>query len=394
MLTAGWEDLSPLVDVATWDEMSHLGHSIEQPHLLTKPQHRHRFQPYPCHPCLPAHTLLNPPSPSFNSPSHHFSTKFQDALAQALENRWASSTLEGYSCHICYFLEFCKWEQVPPNLQFPTDKFMLCTYAASDAACLSPNTIQNQLTSLKAWHNAHNATWKGGVHLCVIVNGTKNMAPSSSKLPPQLPITITVLQLLIDNLDLTEPMDAAIAVCALIAFWGQCWLGELLSSSSTNLSVTSKPARVHFTCFLCNHNTHTLLLPQTKIKQAGEKIVLTSQLGSLNPISCIKAHLLTNKLANGLPLLAFSTPSGPCALTKSAFLTRCNQIWSTFRYPHTTSHSFHIGGTTELLTAGVPPDIVKIMGQWSSDSFLCYWRDLENIAPLYAHKARQQKHHC
>ena len=183
-LTAGWEDLSPLVDVATWDETSHLGHSIEQPCSLTKPQHRHCFQPYPCHPHLPAHTLLNRPSPFFNSPLHHFSTKVQDALAQALGNGWASSTLEGYLHHICHFLKFCKQEQVPPNLQFPTDKFMLCAYAASDAGCLSPNTIQNQLTGLKAWHDAHNATWKGGVCLCVRVNSAKNMAPSSSKLPP------------------------------------------------------------------------------------------------------------------------------------------------------------------------------------------------------------------
>lgn len=220
------------------------------------------------------------------------------------------------------------------------------------------------------------------------------MAPSSSKSPPRPPITMTMLELLIKDLDLTQPKDAAVAACALIAFWGQCCLGELLSSAVSDLSVTSKPARHHFTRSLRSPHAHTLFLPRTKIKRAGEKIVLVTQTGPLDPISLIKTHLATSPLADGLPLLSFSTPSGPRALTKPAFLARCNQIWSAHGYPRTTGHSFRIGGTTELLTSGIPPDVVKTMGRWSSDSFLRYWRDLETIAPLYAHKARLRNPHC
>ncbi|TFK16572.1 hypothetical protein FA15DRAFT_548136, partial [Coprinopsis marcescibilis] len=60
-------------------------------------------------------------------------------------------------------------------------------------------------------------------------------------------------------------------------------------------------------------------------------------------------------------------------LTKAHFLERCNQIWTGLGYLRITGHSFRIGGTTELLLAGVPPDVVKAMGRWSSDSFLKYW---------------------
>jgi hypothetical protein len=49
-----------------------------------------------------------------------------------------------------------------------------------------------------------------------------------------------------------------------------------------------------------------------------------------------------------------------------------------------TGHCFHIGGTTKLLMAGVPPHIIKMMRRWSSDTFLHYWCSLEIIAPLYA----------
>ncbi|KIJ22397.1 hypothetical protein M422DRAFT_277184 [Sphaerobolus stellatus SS14] len=45
--------------------------------------------------------------------------------------------------------------------------------------------------------------------------------------------------------------------------------------------------------------------------------------------------------------------------------------------------SFHIRDTTKLLVAGVPPDVVKALGRWSSDAFLVYWQSLSELAPLY-----------
>jgi hypothetical protein len=307
-------------------------------------------------------------------------------MAQALENGWAKSTLAGYARHVTHFLDFCKREQVPPALQFPADEFVLCAYAAADAGHVSAGTIQNRLSGLKAWHNAHGAPWNGGLRLQVIINGAKNLAPSSSKKPPRPPITVAMLQLLFDGLDLTKPIDAAVAACALLAFWGQIRLGELLSSSASDLSTTARPARSQFVHSLRSMGSHTLALPQTKTNRSGEKIVLVPRSDSLDPISRVRAHLSTSELPRNLPLLAYSTPSGPRMLTKAAFLARCNQIWAASGYPRTTGHSFRIGGTTELLTSGVPPDVVKTMGRWSSDSFLRYWRDLETIAPLHMHR--------
>ncbi|KAG2145616.1 hypothetical protein BD769DRAFT_1416683 [Suillus cothurnatus] len=48
-------------------------------------------------------------------------------------------------------------------------------------------------------------------------------------------------------------------------------------------------------------------------------------------------------------------------------------------------HSFRIGRTTEFLLSGVPPDIVKALGRWSFDSFLCYWR-----SPDFLHLCMQK----
>jgi hypothetical protein len=389
--TSGWEDLPLLEDVPTWDDAPSPRRNLVPPRTPATPQHNRRFHPYHPDARLPANVLLTPPSPSFNSPSHRFSSQIQNSITQALENGWAKSTLAGYSQHVTHFLAFCKQEEVPAALQFPADEFVLCAYAASDAGRVSASTIQNRLSGLKAWHNAHGATWNGGLRLQVVINGAKNLAPSSSKKPPRPPITVAMLQRLFDGLDLTKPLDAAVAACALLAFWGQCRLGELLSTSALDLSTTSKPARSHFNHSTRSIGSHTLALPRTKTNRNGEKVVLVPRSDSLDPISHVRSHLATSTLPSNLPLLAYSTPSGPRMLTKATFLARCNQVWMASGYPRTTGHSFRIGGTTELLTSGVPPDVVKSMGRWSSDSFLRYWRDLETIAPLHARNAYRKK---
>ena len=82
-------------------------------------------------------------------------------------------------------------------------------------------------------------------------------------------------------------------------------------------------------------------------------------------------------------LASFCTADGLHLLSKKAFLSRCNQIWSALGSRVFTGHSFCIGGTTELLIRGVPPDVVKSVGRWSSDSFLRYWRSTDEVAHIH-----------
>src|ERR1700722_1491991 len=48
-----------------------------------------------------------------------------------------------------------------------------------------------------------------------------------------------------------------------------------------------------------------------------------------------------------------------------------------------TGHCFCIGGTTELLICGIPPDVVKLVGCWSLDSFLHYWHSTDEVAHIH-----------
>jgi len=153
--TSGWEDLPLLEDVPTWDDTPSPQYDLVTPYTPATPHRKCCFHPYHLDAHSPANALFTPPSPSFGSPSHRFSSQVQNSIMQALENGWAKSTLAGYSHHVTHFLTFCKQEQVPAALQFPADEFVLCAYVASDAGRISASTIQNWLSGLKAWHNAH-----------------------------------------------------------------------------------------------------------------------------------------------------------------------------------------------------------------------------------------------
>ena len=62
-------------------------------------------------------------------------------------------------------------------------------------------------------------------------------------------------------------------------------------------------------------------------------------------------------------------------------MARCHEIWQQFGLLLSSGHSFRIGGATELLLAGVPPEVVATIGRWKSLTFLLYWRKIEEILP-------------
>jgi hypothetical protein len=120
------------------------------------------------------------------------------------------------------------------------------------------------------------------------------------------------------------------------------------------------------------------------MKKNGEDITLVTQNSPLDPRVAIDMHLSANRCDPKSSLLTYSSPTGRKILTKAKFLECCNEVWKLAGYPRTTGHSFRIGGTTELLLAGVPPDVVKAMGSWSSSAFMRYWRSIKDLAPLHA----------
>jgi hypothetical protein len=342
------------------------------------------------HPSLPSpiiHSFFN-----VSDNSQALSSKTRDSVNQAIQSGWASTTIKRYSGSIRQFIRFCDSEGVPEHLRFPTDEFVLCAFAASSLGRHGGGTPRNRLSALKAWHVAHNIDWKGSARLRYVLNGVTNRAPGKSRHTPRPPINAKMISQLIEHLDTDSPFDAAVAACATTAFWGQCRLGELLPLTSSTPPPNPLPIRSDFRRSKRNPQSCLLHLPRTKTHHHGQDIVLVDQLAPINPIFLLKNHFRVNNVLREGYMFSYSSANGPLTLTKPLFLQRCNAIWGTLGYPRTTGHCFRIGGTTELLLAGTPPEVVKATGRWTSESFLRYWRSLDDLAPQYIRHLHNFKH--
>ena len=107
------------------------------------------------------------------------------------------------------------------------------------------------------------------------------------------------------------------------------------------------------------------------------------------PMMILTASLLLTinaSVPDHAPFFAYmdsSVPDGYSPLTRSDLMEQCNDIWVSAGLTALSGHSFRIGGTTHLLIHGVDPWIVMKQGCWSSNAFLLYWRNVEEILPLF-----------
>ncbi|KAJ7484673.1 hypothetical protein FB451DRAFT_1555120 [Mycena latifolia] len=95
-----------------------------------------------------------------------------------------------------------------------------------------------------------------------------------------------------------------------------------------------------------------------------------------------------------LPLTRRSSPFallGWRHLTKVIFLCASSAVFKSSQLDLVFGRSYRIGGSLELLSAGVAPEVVMKLGGWSSLCFLIYRRRLERILPLAITRARDAR---
>ena len=105
--------------------------------------------------------------------------------------------------------------------------------------------------------------------------------------------------------------------------------------------------------------------------------------GIMDPKAALDNHLwINNPLAEG-PLFAYRHSRGLHLLTKKVFLERINMITVLLGKWSLKGHGIHIGATLESLLWGVPFNIMKSLGCWSSNSFMLYLHQHATIIAPY-----------
>ena len=105
--------------------------------------------------------------------------------------------------------------------------------------------------------------------------------------------------------------------------------------------------------------------------------------GITDPKAALDNHLqINNPLAKG-PLFAYRHSISLRLLTKKVFLERINMITVLLGEQSLKGHGIHIRVTLEFLLWGVPFDVIKSLGHWSSDSFTLYLHQHATIIAPY-----------
>lgn len=350
--------------------------------------HRHESPfPYTSYRSTPTYTRHSPLAANTRNQAVNNASNHAENIKRVLARSLAKRTATNYASATRAFTRFCDDNGFCP---MPADEFTLCAYAASLASSMAGSSIANIFSGLKSWHNMHNATWNASPRLQLVIRGAYPMAPANSSQPQRAPVTIEMLQLLDKGLSRSDPVDVAVRAAAKVSYWAQLRLGEVLGSSKTKHDPSVLPSRSSLGPSVSPNGSRELFLPSTKTHQrSGERVIITAQRDPVNPIAALRAHLdLSRHLPDSAHLFAYvdkRTGDIRC-LTKDCFLARCNEIWARNGIGRVTGHAFRIGGTTGLLRAGVPPEVVRSMGRWTSDAHFRYWRDTRNIAVAHAER--------
>lgn len=333
-------------------------------------------------------------TPFSSSHSAHVSTYLPPSVCNLVfEVSLASleeKTRSNYGAGLLRFTQFCDAFNIPEALRMPAPEWLLAAFAASAAGSVSSSCADTWLSGLSFWHAVNGAPWNGANQLRIAKAAIKKMVPVTSKRGKRPPVTLAHMLALLHGLDLTNSRDAAVYACATCLWKGVCRGGEFLVPSGSKFDPKYHVTRgtlIKWARLASGVEWVKVFIPWSKTThELGANIILTACDDITNPLPPLRHHLTVNaSVPDSAPFFAYETSDGGWApLTKDGFMSICNGIWATAGYDVMYQHGFRIGGATDLLLKGTPPDIVMAQGRWASpQSFMLYWRKIEEILPLF-----------
>lgn len=309
-----------------------------------------------------------------------------DTLSHVILASLEPNTLKNYGAGLLRFNQHCDCLGIPETLRMPASDALLAVFVAKWSGIVSRSTIDTWIAGLSFWHTLNGAPWLGAKMLRATCAGALKLQPSRK--PKRPPVTVEHLSALLTHLNLSDSFDAAVYAVACFAFWGTRRLGELVIPSLHGFDPSKHVSRsaAHKFCALPDNKTFfSLTLPWSKTtKSTGLVVTVTENDEPTSPIRALRHHLKRSaSIPSDAPFFAFETGDGWAPMTREWFLQRVNEAWETAGLEKLTGHCFRIGGATELLLRGTPPDIVAVQGGWRSRAFLEYWRKIDSILPLF-----------
>ncbi|KAJ7279751.1 putative tyrosine recombinase [Mycena rebaudengoi] len=289
-----------------------------------------------------------------------FTLGLQRRIFETLLQAHVAETRESYGAGLLRFHQFCDREGFDEAARMPASRFLLSAFVAQAVGTCSGKAIRGWLSGLRLWHLYNDAPWHGDEGWLPSLKKSADKGGLAFKRPPRGPITPAHLCAFRASLDLESPSGAASWSAATAALWGCRRLGELLIRSVAKFSTlrdTCRSSRVSRSTVNGRIMLSIHLVWTKTTGTTGGEVFLTAVLGTD---------------ADLCPVWAWDNHH----LTKDSFLRSSSAVFSSAQLDLVLGHSYRIGGSLELLSAGVAPEVVMKLGGWTSLCFLIYWRRL------------------
>ena len=286
----------------------------------------------------------------------------------------AQNSKKTYSSGMRQFYSFCSQKGLTPTFPIPEDIFI--DFSVHMGRSVQHSTIKNYLSAIKHYHSSHGYALdlSAFLRLQLILRGIKRSQGVNSKI--RRPITLHILNLFYHllNVKFTTNKDSIMVWAAMtLAFFGFLRIGELTCDSNFNPECHLTISDLVF----MPKSSPIYMLVRLKVSKTdpfrkGQTVVIGRANSKLCPISAMLAYIESRTpLPNSGPLFTFQSGS---FLTRGKFTSETRDLLSKGGLDSSefAGHSFRIGAATTAASANLPPWLIKVLGQWSSDCFERY----------------------
>ncbi|XP_078360978.1 uncharacterized protein LOC144645323 [Oculina patagonica] len=301
--------------------------------------------------------------------------QLEEEIFHFRSHTFSTNTKATYRTHRNSYLRFCQRMGYPP---VPAQPEHICQYAAFLARSLKPASIPTYLNIISILHKEFNLpnplanNWP----LNSLLTGIKRVKgqPPSQKLP----ISPDLLLRIHSRLNLRSSFDASFWAICLVSFFGMLRKSHFLASSASSFDPSQQLILSDLEMFPWGV---LITLRWSKTIQFRERVVKIPlpliQNSPLCPVAAIQ---------RALSFIAHPPQPSPVFMwvdltslslrifTYSQFLKRLRAILQALGLSARdyACHSFRRGGASFAFQAGLPIDLINILGDWHSDAVLLY----------------------
>ena len=295
-----------------------------------------------------------------------------------------------YALGLLNYMVFCDQKNVPEEDRAPASQLSIMSFVSTLAATYSGSAISNYVYRVRAWHLLHSVPWKiNKPKLEALLKAAEKLTPLSSRRKKRHPYTVNFMLAIQNNTDLATLLGASVFTCLTTCFFATTRIGEFTVQrlDGFNPEAHVSRAQLSYDQNLEGQQVTMLRLPHTKVSPQGEDICWAKQDGPMDPNTALAHHLEVNDPPQDGHLFAYHHKNGYRPLTKTKFLAELARATCTAGLEPLQGHGIRIGSTLEYLLRGVPFNVMKVKGRWSSDAFTLYLRKHAQILAPYIQAA-------